>query len=67
MIAQVWENKVFENQNRKGKYLEKYLIEIEIKIKTNFPKTIYFFDFSNPLKNKIKDRDFKHKNSFETL
>jgi len=47
MIAQLWENKVFGNENNKDKLLEKILDRYWNKdSKTNLPKTLFFFDFS---------------------
>ena len=37
-----------------------------MKIKTNIPNILFFFDFSNPLKTN-KDEIFWHKNSFKNL
>ena len=53
MIAQVWENKVFENENNKENTLEEHQIDIEMKIKTNLPKALFFLIFPT-LKNKYK-------------
>ena len=37
-----------------------------MKIKNQFPKTLFFFKFSNPLKTN-KDRSFQPKNFLKTL
>ena len=43
----VWKSK------SQRKYLGEILNEIEMKIKTNFPKTLFFVDFFNPWKKKF--------------
>jgi len=63
MIAQVWENKVFETKKNNWENLQ---IDIEIKIKTNSQMTLFSLKNFNPWK-KIKDRSFNHKNLYQTL
>ena len=48
MIAQMWENKVFGTKKNTWENLQ---IDIEIKIKTNSQKTL-FFEFFQHFKNK---------------
>jgi len=50
MIAQVWENKVFEKENNKEKYLEKTSNRFVKKDQNQFPEDSLFFDFFNTLK-----------------
>ena len=50
MIAQVWENKEFEKQITRKKLLKKTLDRNINEDQNQFPKTLFFFDFSNPLK-----------------
>ena len=44
------ENKVVGNKNNKEKHFENHKIDVEIKIKNQFPNTLFFFEFSNTLK-----------------
>ena len=57
MIAQVWENKVFENKNNKEKHLGKLIDRYENKNQNQIPNDSLFFDFSNTLK-QIKEKLF---------
>ena len=50
MIAQVCENKVFGMKITKKKTWKNHKIDVEIKIKNQFPNTLFFFDFFNTLK-----------------
>ena len=45
---------------------ENHKIDVEIKIKNQFPNTLFFFEFSNTLK-QIKIKSFGSKNSFKNL
>ena len=50
MIAQVWENKEFGKKFTKKNSWENFKMAIEMKNKNQFPKTLFFFDFFNTLK-----------------
>ena len=52
MIAHVWENKVFEKENNKEKYLEKMRDRYVNKDQNQFPKDSLFFDFFQHFENK---------------
>ena len=60
MIAQVWENKVFERKITKKNTWENHKINIEIKIKNQFPKYLLLFDFFQHFKTN-KDKSFSPK------
>ena len=65
MIAQMWENKEFGMKIIKKNTWKNHKIDIEMKIKNQFPKTLFFFDFSNTLK-QIKIDLYNQKNSLKT-
>ena len=54
MIAQVWENKVFGNENNKEKHLRKIPNRFVKKDQNQFPEDSLFFDFSNTFKTNKK-------------
>ena len=54
MIAEVGENKVFENENNKEKYLKKILNRFVKKAQNQFLKDSLFFDFFNTFKKNKK-------------
>ena len=58
MIAQVWENKVFEKENNKEKHLKKILDRYVNKDQNQFPKDL------PTLWKQIKDKDFRLKTFF---
>ena len=59
-------NKEFANKNTKKNTWENHKIDIEIKIKNQFPNTIFFFKFFNTLKTN-EDRSFEPKTLFKNL
>ena len=62
----MWEIKVFGNQKLKEKYLGNQLEFDRNEEQNKDPKSLFFFDFSNPLKQR-KMNPFGSKNTFENL
>jgi len=65
VIAQV-KIKVFWKSNNKEKSLGKYLQYVRNEDLKQYPKNLFFFEFSKPLKNNLKMKSLSFKNSFES-